>query len=1063
MKILSAILFSAFAAVLLSSAKAEARPEAEYGPWGPFWVFSPDWTCPEEQEYLNADFFRAVAYDLRDKVRKALDCGADINVRNSVRQVALHWAMYLDDPWMADFLISRGADQTARDGIGLTPVKSAELRDIRRSRRKAAQPCAEEEEVNPFNESECRLAFSCPAGQTEVAENTCECPAEAPHYVNGKCLDKPYCPSSGSFRINECSECPAGKQRFKEYSYGDSFECAIPKECQEPEYVLSETNWCEPTNVCPGPEVGEPRHTQCQVDVALRTLDGSKCPEGAENEACRLKVALWALDGSKCPEGAENEACRTAVWEAQLANEIEYSPAGDIKGIARAISLGLSGDGVTIGVAENVSTPYWKDDCSTGYGLGGFNVVRGGRDANRFRAWGILPKPNEEVPARYINYEPGDCDRGLIRTHSDLPSIRVDTRRVKPASGSSVLRNPHYKHVIAVFGVMAARRDGYGLVGSAPDADYVYASFSYEWDESPDVEIVNYSVGDGEPVPVTVHVAVDENGATLTAVTRQNLLNRSNPWALTHVDRMRLAHVTTHLPADRRINVIAAGNESFGELATFSGLPLYFPELRGNNLAVVAAAPDTESLIGERILPYSNRCGLAGASFCIAAPVSRWGETWGLHPDVSYEGHVKLSGTSFAAPQVAGALALMKEYFNRMGGIGNDELVRRLLATADKSERYADESIYGAGLLDLGNALTPQGELQLLSGRSVSDSESHSLSQSGLRTGAAFGDSIDKSLGDVQIAAFDKLNAPFPVAAAGLIQSEWESDSLRNALLAFQFGETTAPKSQWDFANGFGWWSLRGASRAGQPEIKSVFGADDAYANPYSALARDGMSAGLEWDSLRVAMFGESPGRETLARGAVGSFSFAPFSETTEGGGWILHFGGVDEPNGFLSSSGSGAFGDLRSRTAFLGADYVSEKINGWRIRLGGFAGDTSADNGEWFAGTESLRSDSFHLGVERENIFYSDDGLGFRLHQPLRASGSLKIRIPTGRTRYGDLTWREVSGKTSGRELALEGLYRRSFEGGSWRVSAGAVSEPGHRAEEKTIGRMLFAFEREF
>ena len=136
------------------------------------------------------------------------------------------------------------------------------------------------------------------------------------------------------------------------------------------------------------------------------------------------------------------------------------------------------------------------------------------------------------------------------------------------------------------------------------------------------------------------------------------------------------------------------------------------------------------------------------------------------------------------------------------------------------------------------------------------------------------------------------------------------------------------------------------------------------------------------------------------------------------------------------------------------------EKMNGWRIRLGGFAGDTSADNGEWFAGTESLRSDSFHLGVERENIFHSGDGLGFRLHQPLRASGSLEIRIPTGRTRYGDLTWREVSGKTSGRELSLEGLYRRSFDGGSWRVSAGAVSEPGHRAEAKTIGRMLFAFE---
>ena len=456
-----------------------------------------------------------------------------------------------------------------------------------------------------------------------------------------------------------------------------------------------------------------------------------------------------------------------------------------------------------------------------------------------------------------------------------------------------------------------------------------------------------------------------------------------------------------------------------------------------------------------------------GAEFLLAPETDEYTQWEPYSP----EGYDQSQGTSIAAPMVSGALALMKQYFmagtncgaGDLCGLGSHELVARILATADKRGIYADSSVYGAGLLDLKNALTPQGELQLLSGESVGDSESHRLSQSALQTGPAFGDSIGHALRDVRMAAFDAMNAPFPVSAAGLIQSESESESLREALSAMQHKQTTAPQTQWDFANGFGWWSLRGANNAGQPETNSVFGADDVYANPYSALAGDGMSAGLEWDSLRVAMFGETPGRKTLARGAVGSFSFASLSETTENGGWIFHFGGVDELNGFLSSSGTGAFGDLRSRTAFVGADYVGEKINGWRIRLGGFAGDTSADNGEWFAGTESLRSDSFHLGVERENIFYSGDGLGFRLHQPLRASGSLKIRIPTGRTRYGDLTWREVSGKTSGRELALEGLYRRSFDGGSLRVSAGAVSEPGHRADAKTIGRMLFAFEREF
>ena len=1217
MKILSAILFSAFAAVLLSSAKAEARPEAEYGPWGPFWVFSPDWTCPEGQTEKNADLFRAAAYDLRDRVRELLDCGADVNGRNYIGQTPLHWAMYLEDPWMANYLIAQGADPSATRRDGLTAAVAAKINWYR----KTSRTCADDEEVNPFNVRECRPKFSCSGEMRETAENVCGCPAglrENP-FQPGTCRRPFSCPAGKVEVANyECEiSCPVGHREnpFEPGTCRPAFSC--PDGTTEiAEYICRDLALY---NCAPGTEP-DPFSA-----VGLCRLVALSCPPGQEKNpfewSCRQPFS--------CPPGEEevrDGVCECKLPTERIGSECTFASvqscggAGMFYDFASGVCVESCGAGTELRASDGVCRPIvcrGVDDnhCSElgrSHGMLAVNApfahAQVLADGTSLLGKGVTIGVSEPRPLHWV---PDGADSPT--THSELPQVSVF--RYDPA----VQWGPYdgevddARHGIAVLGVMAAKKDGRGLTGIAPESDYLYAVASssthpnvvggYHNLVAGGASIINSSWGKRY---VTAHDYLPADGENVMESARANLrayVKRQSGNYPNLDDWLRGKFSSADplpAPADRPIYVRAAGNDHGGQLhfrnitveaaddsvlkilpngyvvnATvpdvWAGLPEFFPELTLNNLAVAAVQYERSSVTVENgvtlrqapIWEHSNRCGAGNDSFCLVAPgeVRHWvteeeyrrisklskemayeadllcrdsvlwdtndflycwtrpktkqypggrqptdgreslsarffvslyaelvatkfrrgfGAEFLLAPETdeytqwepySPEGYDQSQGTSFAAPVVSGALALMKQYFmagtncgaGDLCGLGSHELVARILATADKRGIYADSSIYGAGLLDLKNALTPQGELQLLSGESVGDSESHSLSQSALQTGPAFGDSIGHALRNVRMAAFDKMNAPFPVAAAGLIQSESENESLREALSAMQHKKTTAPQTQWDFANGFGWWSLSGASRAGQPEIKSVFGADNAYANPYSALAGDGMSAGLEWDSLRVAMFGETPGRKTLARGAVGSFSFAPLSETTENGGWILHFGGVDELNGFLSSSGTGAFGDLRSRTAFVGADYVGEKMNGWRIRLGGFAGDTSADNGEWFAGTESLRSDSFHLGVERENIFYSGDGLGFRLHQPLRASGSLEIRIPTGRTRYGDLTWREVSGKTSGRELALEGLYRRSFEGGSWRVSAGAVSEPGHRAEEKTIGRILFAFEREF
>ena len=217
--------------------------------------------------------------------------------------------------------------------------------------------------------------------------------------------------------------------------------------------------------------------------------------------------------------------------------------------------------------------------------------------------------------------------------------------------------------------------------------------------------------------------------------------------------------------AEKTILVYAAGNG--GDFAPGLGalLPYGFPELRGHSLAVAATDPRT-GIIDD----YSNRCGPLppgwnaarhGPHYCLVAP----GTVRGLVPNPNAPGNgdaiAGLQGTSFAAPLVSGALALMMEHFR--GTRGNTEVVKRMLDTADRSGRYAVTEIYGAGHLDLEAALSPVGALS--AGRSGA-----ALSRTAYSAPAAYG-AIAQRAGSVEIAAFDQQDFPFWVPVAGLVSS----------------------------------------------------------------------------------------------------------------------------------------------------------------------------------------------------------------------------------------------------------------------------------------------------
>ena len=236
-------------------------------------------------------------------------------------------------------------------------------------------------------------------------------------------------------------------------------------------------------------------------------------------------------------------------------------------------------------------------------------------------------------------------------------------------------------------------------------------------------------------------------------------------------------------PSERTIVVYSAtnGGIEFGRNAR--GLFLQeiarFPELRGHTIGVAA-------LHGNQLAAISSSCGELpadwdasrhGRHYCLAAPA--------LHrvPDLRRGGYREQFGaTSFAAPYVSATLARMMEQFR--GQIGNTELVRRLMNSADDTGVYADSTLYGAGRIDPAAALAPIGTV--LTG--PPGGSKAALARTRLVFPSAYGDAAQQLAG-IEIATFDALNFPFWFEFSDLVD---QADAPPNAIPRFDTPEATS-------------------------------------------------------------------------------------------------------------------------------------------------------------------------------------------------------------------------------------------------------------------------------
>ena len=201
------------------------------------------------------------------------------------------------------------------------------------------------------------------------------------------------------------------------------------------------------------------------------------------------------------------------------------------------------------------------------------------------------------------------------------------------------------------------------------------------------------------------------------------------------------------------IHVWAAGNSAGAQISVSTAWPLLFPELAG--FSIVVAAIGEDGTIGAR----SNRCGVA-KEHCLVAP---GGAATGGYAYTRMAraggGYRTASGTSYAAPYVSGVLGLMQQAFGDQ--LSLPEYTARLLATADKTGIYADEAVYGQGLVDAEAALTPQGDTQipLPSGGFIAPRD-------GAIRGGLLPEEMLERLRRERIIILDELNTPFATQLA---------------------------------------------------------------------------------------------------------------------------------------------------------------------------------------------------------------------------------------------------------------------------------------------------------
>lgn len=545
----------------------------------------------------------------------------------------------------------------------------------------------------------------------------------------------------------------------------------------------------------------------------------------------------------------------------------------------------------------------------------------------------------------------------------------------------------------------------------------------------------------------------------------------------------RLRNAIADATARGVIIVISAGND---EAANPDPLALIANDSAAARGLVLIAGATTEA---RTLADFSNRAGV-GASHYIATLGSRVR---------SFDHTVQaflFSGTSYAAPGIAGAAALLLDAFP---SLTTAQVVDLLLRSTDDAGEAGTDAVYGRGILNLARAFSPQGQTSI-AGTSIPVGPGGSAASVG-QMGTAFGAPAALATALADVAIVDGYGRGFTadlgtgLRAAG--QRRWlgaalavgqTSHSITTPLLAATTSFTAPHGPQpWTYEADRADLAGRGGAarvasstlvvqatpglRIGYAEGATAALADRLGAGPgpapMLAARTPGVSAALETSRARAIGAAHSAGGWTLA----GHFETATLMglraaslpearvdtltvavETTLAPGLAL--GGslqsVRETGSLLGARAQGAVRFDGASTFVAGLD-VGAALGAWQFSARYSHALTDGAVGGLAQSVEGLASNGWQVALARRDLFADGATLRVAVAQPLRVSGgALRLAVPTdydAALGAATVSSRSVGLVPTGREVIVEAGYALPLAAGDLGINLVWRRDPGHVA----------------